>query len=396
MNKNYNQIFINSPWPKYEEDEVKAVSEILESGRVNYWTGFIGKEFEESFSNWCGTKYAYALANGTLALDAAYRSLKCEAGDEIITTPRSFIATSSTISVLGLRPVFADIDSESGNITASTIEPLITKRTKAISVVHLGGWPANMLEIRNLADKHNLKLVEDCSQAHGAKINGLNVGSFGDVGTWSFCQDKIISTGGEGGMITTSNEDIAEFISSWRDHGKNIKSMVNSKNSTTFKYLHENLGLNYRMTEIQSKIGDLQLKKLPDWHLKRKDNAYALAKALKDFSSIRIPMPKAPFEHAWYKFYAYLRPESLADGWNRERILFEFNKNKIPVYSGSCSEIYLEKCMKTYLDKQFRNLKNAKIIGETSLMFLVHPTIDKSTLEFYITGIQNILKKCQR
>ncbi len=396
MNKTYNNIFNNSPWPKYEEDEVKAVSEILESGKVNYWTGSIGKQFEESFSKWCGTKYAYALANGTLALDAAYRSLNCEEGDEIITTPRSFIATSSTISVLGLRPVFADIDSESGNITASAIEPLITKRTKAISVVHLGGWPANMPEIKNLADKYNLKLVEDCSQAHGAKINGLNVGSFGNVGTWSFCQDKIISTGGEGGMITTSDEEIAEFISSWRDHGKNIKSMLNNKNSTSFTYIHENLGLNYRMTEIQSKIGDLQLKKLPDWHLKRKENAYALAKALKDFRNIRIPIPKAPFEHAWYKFYAYLRPEFLADGWNRERILFEFNKNKIPVYSGSCSEIYLEKCMKTYLDKHFRNLKNARKIGETSLMFLVHPTIDKSSLDLYISGIQNILKKCQR
>ena len=394
MNLDKNQLFDNCPWPHYETDEVLAVSEILKSGKVNYWTGSIGRQFEESFSKWCGTKYSYSLANGTLALDVAYRSLNLADNDEIITTPRTFIATASTLSVLGLKPIFADVDFDSGNITAETIEPLINKKTKAISVVHLGGWPANLIEIKDIAKAYNLKLIEDCSQAHGAKINGLNVGSIGDIGTWSFCQDKILSTGGEGGMITTSHENIGAFISSWRDHGKDIKKMFTKNQSSAFRYIHDNLGLNYRMTEIQSKIGDMQLKKLSTWHKKRSFNANQIANALKQCKNVRVPLPSPPFEHAWYKFYAYLIPDALAEGWDRERILFEFNKEKTPVFSGSCSEIYLEKCMSnSYQNKQ---LSNAKSLGDTSLMFLVHPTIDKKSLDTYISKIVHVLNKACR
>tara|TARA_Y100000589_G_scaffold246871_1_gene234647 strand:- start:4945 stop:6129 length:1185 start_codon:yes stop_codon:yes gene_type:complete len=394
MNYQKNQIFENCPWPYYAEDEVNATCQVLKSGKVNYWTGKIGRKFEELFSEWCGTKYAYSLANGTLALDLAYRCLCLSNQEEIITTPRSFIATASSISVLGLKPVFADVDFNSGNITAKTIEPLINSKTKAISVVHLGGWPADVIEIKKLAKTYNLKLIEDCSQAHGARINELNVGSFGDIGTWSFCQDKILSTGGEGGMITTSDASIAELIASWRDHGKNIKKMLENTKNTSFRYIHDNLGLNYRMTEIQSKIGELQLRKLPEWHKKRKENAYAIAKALDNCDNIRIPMPSPPFEHAWYKLYAYLIPEALSDGWDRDRILHEFNQERTPVFSGSCGEIYLEKCMKNNNPKQ--KLINAKSLGENSLMFLVHPTIDKSSLEMYTSRISNILNKACR
>ncbi len=386
-----------SPWPFFDEIQKQAVLDVLSSGKVNYWTGKEGSKFENAFADFCGTKHAIALANGSLALSAAYESLMIQPGEEVITTPRTFIATSSCLALRGAIPIFADVDSDSGNITAENIEPLINPKTKAIAVVHLGGWPADMPSICDLAKSYGISIVEDCSQAHGAQIiiNGQSrsVGSFGDVATWSFCQDKIMSTGGEGGMITTENDYISDKIWSLKDHGKSRAIYQKSKNFTGFQWLHESFGSNYRLTEIQSAIGQLQLKELPKWNTQRNRNAMILIDAFAKLKVIRTPIPPENIIHAWYKFYAYINKEALASGWDRDRILFEIKKAGYPALTGSCSEIYLEKCFKDSGLSPTKRLKKSKELGETSLMFLIHPTIKIDQMKRYATTIKKILEK---
>ena len=384
-------------WPYFDQEQIKKVQEILISGNINYWTGNEGKNFESEFANYCGSEYAIALANGSLALSAAYLSVGIKQGDEVITTPRTFIATASSILLLGAKPVFADIDLNSGNITSDSILPLISKKTKAISVVHLGGWPAEMTKISELASSHNIALIEDCSQAHGAEFNNKKVGSFGDAGVWSFCQEKIVSTGGEGGMLTTSDENIWKKSWSIKDHGKSYEKMrTKEKDSSSFKWVHESLGSNFRLTEMQSAIGRIQLRKLPDWLRKRENNALFLANNLKDISSLRIPLPQKDIKHSWYKFYVYLEPNSLLEDWSRDRVIQEINSLGFPAFSGSCSEVYLEKCFLNLSIGPRKRLVNAKLLGETSLMFLVHPTITPEQLEKYKNAIKKIIKLATR
>ena len=380
-------------WPFYEEKQIEAVKNVLSSGKVNKWTGEETGKFEEEFANYHNAKYGIALSNGSVSLTAAYSAIGIKEGDEIITTPRTFIATSSAAVMLGAKPVFADVDFDTGNITSRTIEPLITKKTKAIAVVHLGGWPAEMESICDLAKKYNLKVVEDCSQAHGAKIRDISVGSFGDIATWSFCQDKIISTAGEGGMVTTNNEEYFNLIWSLKDHGKTLKSLNKAKSNAGFKWVHDNFGTNYRLTELQSAVGRMQLKLLPSWIITRERNAKILFKSLKEIEALRIPFPEKSLTHAWYKFYAYIDLKKLRKGWDRDKIIEMINKQGYPAFAGSCSEIYLEKCFINKGIKPNLELINAKELGKTSLMFLVHPTIKQNQMEKYALTIKNVIIK---
>ena len=387
-------------WPFFEQDEIHKVSEILKSGKVNYWTGQETRFFENEFSKWSNNNYGIALANGSLALSSAYLSLNIGENDEVITTPRTFIATASSLCLLKAKPIFADVDINSGNITAETIEPLINKKTKAISVVHIGGWPAEMKIIKNLAEKYNLSLVEDCAQAHGAKIKDkdkyYSVGSFGDVAAWSFCQDKILTTGGEGGMVTTNKKELFKKIWSIKDHGKSYELTFKNNQSHSFRWLHENFGSNFRLTEMQSAIGRLQLSKLDEWNKIRTRNANILIKHLKDLPNLIVPIPRKGLIHAWYKFNCYLNFDAISSDWNRERIINEIRNEKYPAFSGSCSEIYLEKCFKKNNIFQNKRLKNARKLGETSLMFLLHPTIDINNMEAYSKIIRKVLLKAIR
>ncbi len=378
-------------WPYFDENDVREVSKCLLSGKVNYWTGNEGKQFEIEFSKKFGTNFSIALANGTLALNLAYRSLELQEGDEFITTPRTFIATTSAGVNLKATPLFADVDRTSGCITSETIEPLITSKTKLISVVHLGGWPADMYKIMDLAKNYNLKVVEDCSQAHGALFKGKNVGSFGDASTWSFCQDKIMSTGGEGGMFSTNDRDLWNIAWSYKDHGKNWQKVNEKNNSNQFRWLHDNFGSNYRLTEMQSKIGRNQLNKLNEWHNIRKKNAFILQEFLKDLDLIRVPQIPQEIEHAWYKFYCYLRNTYFSENWNRGRILEELNKRGYPAFQGSCSEIYREDCFYSAGIKKQTYLPVARELGETSLMFLVHPTINETQMIEYAENIRDVI-----
>ena len=379
-------------WPHFASDQIDAASRVLASGKVNTWTGQETRAFEQEFASWCGSSHAIAMANGSLALSAAYLALGLGTGDELITTPRTFIATASSAVLLGAKPVFADVDPESGAITAATIAPLITPRTKAIAVVHLGGWPADIPAICDLARAHGIPVIEDCAQAHGARINGQSVGSFGDVAAWSFCQDKILTTAGEGGMVSTSRPELWDAIWAFKDHGKTHKAVFEREHPPGFRWLHERFGSNFRLTELQSAIGRIQLQRLPEWSTIRNRNALLLAEALGDLLAVRVPLPPEHLTHAWYKFYAFVQPEALADGWSRDRILSEIAALGYPALSGSCSEIYLEKCFQAAGLAPAERLPVARELGETSLMFLVHPTITPEQMAGYAEAVRSVVK----
>ena len=385
-----------SSWPYFDNDQIDSVTRLLSSGKVNSWTGTETSAFENDFADWCGTRKAIAISNGSLALSSAYLAIGLGQGDELITTPRTFIATASSAVLLGAKPVFADVDPDSGSITAETIAPLITSSTKAISVVHLGGWPADIQAICDLATAHDIPVVEDCAQAHGAQINHQSVGSFGDVAAWSFCQDKIMSTAGEGGMVTTSRPELWDAMWSFKDHGKNHEAVYGRQHPPGFRWLHERFGSNFRLTELQSAIGRIQLQRLPEWTAIRTRNALLLAEALADLSVVRVPLPPRHLTHAWYKFYAFVHPEALANGWSRDRILSEISSLGYPALSGSCSEIYLEKCFQDSGLAPATRLSVARELGETSLMFLVHPTITSEQMAGYAQAVRSVVQKACR
>jgi len=364
-----------APWPHYAPDEIEAVASALRSGKVNYWTGQECREFEKEYAAAAGTRHAIALSNGTLALELALFGFGIGPGDEVITTSRTFLASASCVVMRGATPVIADVDRDSGNLTAETIRPLITPRTKALIVVHLAGWPCEMDAIMALAEERGLKVIEDCAQANGATYKGRPVGGIGHAGCFSFCQDKIITTGGEGGMLTLNDTEMWSRCWSYKDHGKSWDAVYNRAHAPGFRWLHESFGTNWRMTELQAAIGRLQLAKLPEWTRARAANAARLREAVASSDCLRVPAPPAHASHAWYKFYAYVRPERLKEGWSRDRIMQEVTERGVPCYSGSCSEIYLEKAFTgAGLGPQDR-LPVSKELGETSLMLLVHPTL---------------------
>jgi len=383
-------------WPHFDNEQIDVASRVLASGKVNTWTGQDTKTFELEYARWCGSSHAIAMANGSLALSAAYLAVGLCAGDELITTPRTFIATASSAVLLGARPVFADVDTDSGAITAELIAPLITARTKAIAVVHLGGWPADMPAICDLAQSHGLAVIEDCAQAHGARLQGRSVGSFGDVAAWSFCQDKILSTAGEGGMVTTCRPELWDAMWAFKDHGKTQQAVFGRDHPPGFRWLHERFGSNFRLTELQSAIGRLQLQRLPQWSAARTRNALLLAEALGSLTAVRVPLPAEGLVHAWYKFYAFVKPDALADGWSRNRILSEITAHGYPALTGSCSEIYLEKCFQDAGLAPAERLPVARELGDTSLMFLVHPIMTPEQMAGYADTVRTVVARTCR
>ena len=370
-----------SEWPSFTKEEAEAVSSVLLSNRVNYWTGQEGRKFEKEFSAWCGANHAIALANGTVALELALKVLEIGAGDEVIVTPRTFIASVSCIVSVGATPVFADVNPDSGNITAENIASVLSPNTKAIICVHLAGWPCDMDSIMELASQNDIKVIEDCAQAHGASYKGRPVGSLGDIAAWSFCQDKIMTTGGEGGMLTTNDPELWEKAWSYKDHGKSWDAIYNREHPPGFRWVHESWGTNWRMTEMQAVIGRLQLKKMNAWHYNRLQNASRILEAAQQHDSLRVPIISESYEHAWYKCYVYVRPEMLKKGWNRDKIIEEIIAQGVACYPGSCSEVYLEKAFENSTYRPRKRLPVAKELGETSLMFLVHPTLSHSEID---------------
>lgn len=382
-----------APWPSYTEEEAEAVRKILLSNKVNYWTGNECREFETEFAKWSETRYAIALANGTVALEASLRALDIGPGDEVIVTPRSFLASASCVINVGALPVFADVERDCQNISAATIARVLTKHTKAVICVHLAGWPCDMDPIMELAAERGFFVVEDCAQAHGARYKNRPVGSIGHLGSWSFCQDKIITTGGEGGMVTTNDRSLWARIWSYKDHGKSWSAVYERKHPPGFRWLHETIGTNWRMTEIQAAIGRIQLRRMPGWHATRLSNATAIWSACSGLQGLRVPDVPKSVEHAAYKCYVFVEPTKLRSGWNRDRILESVNASGVPCYTGSCPELYLEKAFDDTASRPSKRLPVARELGETSLMLLVHPTLTPSQIHQSCEVIENVMRE---
>ena len=370
-----------SPWPSYSEEEANAVRDVILSNKVNYWTGQECREFEKEFASWAGSEHAIALTNGTVALDLALQALGIGDGDEVVVTSRTFLASVSSIVNAGAIPVFADVDSESQNITAETIRAVVTPRTRAVICVHLAGWPCDMDPIMALAVEYDLKVIEDCAQAHGAYYKGRPVGSIGHVGAWSFCQDKIMTTGGEGGMVTTSDRALWSRMWSIKDHGKSWEAVYERQHAPGFRWLHESFGTNWRMMEVQAVIGRIQLRRMRDWHAKRLTNAERIWSVAQALPGLRVPVVPTEASHAAYKCYVFVEPAALAAGWDRDRILNEITVRGVPCFSGSRSEVYLERAFDNTGWRPLKRLPVAKLLGETSLMFLVHPTLTNTEID---------------
>ena len=451
-----------SAWPYFEDDEVLAATAVLRSGKINQWTGKEVENFQNEFAAFCGVRHAIALANGSVALDLALYALDIGPGDEVIVTPRTFVASAGCVALRGAKPVFADVDPESQNITGESIVKVLTPKTRAIIAVHLAGWPCDMDSILEVAQKHNLKVIEDCAQCHGSiyysrwpgrmpageqgdvcittenqefchsreypndlkvtrghecgnpvvsrtswipayagmtnkcsfselsqeasmEINGVHLyarptGSMGDMAAFSFCQDKIMTTGGEGGMLLINDEALWEKAWAYKDHGKSYDAVYHRQHPSGFRWLHESLGTNWRLTEMQAAIGRRQLRKLPDWVAARRRNAAVLTAAFSGMSGLRVTVPPENVRHSYYKYYVFVRPDQLKAGWDRDRIMNEVTALGAPCFSGSCSEVYLEKAFDGNGLRPKERLPVAKELGETSLMFLVHPTLTEADM----------------
>jgi dTDP-4-amino-4,6-dideoxygalactose transaminase len=392
-----------SPWPSFTPEEADAVHRVVMSNRVNYWTGTETREFEKEFAGWCHTAHAVALANGTLALDVALKALGVGPGDEVVVTPRTFIASISCVVNAGAVPVFADVEADSGNISAHTMAAVLSPRTKAVVCVHLAGWPCDMDPIMALAEERGFSVIEDCAQAHGARYKGRPVGSIGHVGAWSFCQDKIMTTGGEGGMVTTNDEALWRTMWSYKDHGKSFEAVYERQHPPGFRWLHESFGTNWRMLEMQAVIGRIQLRRMQDWSEARSRHAQAIWTACSESGLLRVPKVQCASctgvcatageacLHAHYKCYAYVRPERLALGWTRDRIVEAIMAEGVPCYQGSCSEVYLEKAFDGTGWRPQVRLPVAKLLGETSVMFLVHPTLTTDEIAQTCQAIRKVL-----
>ncbi|WP_440616717.1 DegT/DnrJ/EryC1/StrS family aminotransferase [Cysteiniphilum sp. 6C5] len=380
-------------WPHFAEDEILAVEKVLRSGKVNYWTGNECKLFEEEFAKFIDCDYAISLSNGTVSLELALRACDVGYGDEVITTPRTFIASASAIVAVGAIPVLADVDSHTGNITAATIAEKCTDKTKAIIPVHLAGYPCEMDEIMKLALAKGIYVIEDCAQAHGAEYKGKKIGSWGHFGSFSFCQDKIMTTGGEGGMLVCNDESLFKRAWSYKDHGKSYDAVFHNKHEAGFRWLHGSFGSNFRMTEMQAAIGRMQLKKLPNWLARRNEIAQAYTNAFSNFEAVETPNYSNDIIHAFYKYYLLVNEGRLKEGWSRDNLIVEITSRGVSCFSGSCSEIYKEKAFMGSEYSLHNPLANAKRIGERSLMLLCHPTLSDDDIENSINIITKVLEQ---
>lgn len=393
-----------APWPYFSEDEIQAVVNVLTSGQINQWTGNEIHGFEEEFSRYIGTTHAVALANGSLALDLALVALDIGKGDEVIVTPRSFVASASCIALRGAIPVFVEVDPVSQNITVETISKAVGKKTRAVIAVNLAGWPCDLKRIKSFCEEKKIFLIEDCAQSLGAKLEGSMAGSFGDCAIFSFCQDKIMTTGGEGGMLVTDNTDIWEKVWSYKDHGKNYDTVFRKDHQPGFKWLVENFGTNCRMTEMQAAMGRVMLKKVDGWVRKRREFADLYNTAFDRIPGLRTTKPETEVYHSYYKYYVFIDQDKLKGPWNRDAVIDSLTKAGIPCNIGVCPEIYNEKafkkgCYKIHGAKKNREtvfLPVAKQLGESSIMFMVHPTLNPESIHYVIDQVKHVMKKAVR
>lgn len=379
-------------WPFFSDTEIKKAQQILRSGKINYWTGNEGRMFEKEFAKSVSVNHAIAVSNGTIALELALKAINIKQNDEVIVPSCTYVATAGVVLNLNAKPVFADIDLNTLNVTAETIKSKITKKTRAIIVVHLGGCPCDMDSIIRLVKKRNIKIIEDCSQAHGAKYKNRSVGSFGDLSTWSFCQDKIISTCGEGGMVTTKIKKYRDFIWRQKDHGKSEKQLKIQEKKIGFKWIHDYEGSNHRLTEIQSAIGRIQLKNLIKTNKSRKNFSLKIYQVLNKYKEhIRIPKYNQNINHAWYRCYAFLKSNKFKTKKVRDELMVLLNKNNIPCSVGSCAEVYLENVFRKNNNFDGERHRNAQVISDSALAFIIIPQITNREMDLFCKKLDNVL-----
>jgi len=383
-----------APWPHFTRDEIDSVIGVLESGRVNYWTGEQGHLFEKEYAESIGTKYAIAVTNGSVALELALYAIGIDSGDEVVVTPRSFVASAGCVAMRGAIPVFADVDADSQNLSADTIARVLSPRTKAIVVVHLAGWACDMDSIAALARDRSLTIIEDCAQAHGGTYKGRGVGSMGSINAFSFCQDKILTTGGEGGLVSTDDEQLWNRAWSFKDHGKSYDAVYKRTHPPGFRFLHESFGTNWRLTEMQSALGRVLLQKLPGRVARRRKSAAILTSAFSKISSLRVTIPPEEIGHAYYKYYVFVRPEKLENDWSRDRIMEAINAEGVPCFAGY-REMYLEKAFPEAW-KPSQPLPVAQCLSETGLVFLVHSTLSDADMLDTCRAVEKVMEAATR
>jgi dTDP-4-amino-4,6-dideoxygalactose transaminase len=366
-------------WPVFDDEMLRASSEVLTSGRVNYWTGSEGRTFEAELAASVGRRHALALSNGTVAIELALHALGVGPGDEVVVPSRTFIATASAVVAVGAVPVVADVDPDTQGLSAETVAAVLTDRTRAVVPVHLGGCPVDWDPLQRLADERGLWLVEDCAQAIGGTYRGRPIGSLGHAAAFSFCQDKIVTTAGEGGALLLDDEDLFRKAWAYKDHGKSWEAVHEREHPPGFRWLHESFGTNMRMTEVQAAVGRVALRRLPGWIEQRRRNAAVLSRALGGHPALRVPELDERFGHAFYRWYAFLDPGALAPGWTRDRVVEAVVARGTPCFSGSCSEIYLETAFAPYRPPV--RLPCAAELGERSLALLVHPTLTEAHVQ---------------
>ena len=383
------------PWPSPGEDEIAAVEAVLRSGRISYWTGEECRLFEREYADLTERTHAISVANGTLALELALRAFGIGPGDEVVVPARTFIATAGVVVAVGATPIIADIDPDSGNMTADTLSAGVSERTKAVIPVHLGGWPVDTDPIMRLAEERGLVVIEDCAQAHGATYRGRPVGSLGHAAAFSFCQDKILPLG-EGGMLVLDDDQAYERAWAYKDHGKSLVKVrdASAEPSGTggFRWLVDSWGSNFRMVEMCAAMGRVGLSRLPEWHERRTRHATRLAAGLADLPAIRVPLPGEGLQHGFYRLYAFADPSALGSGWNRDRVIAAIAAEGVPVRYGTCAEIYREKA---FLDSGLgprQRLPVAAHVHATSLAFFVHPTLSDPDIDDTVTAVRKVME----
>ncbi len=383
-----------APWPSFDQKIIKAVGDVLRSGKVSQWTGPNVYAFEKEYARYLGVKHAIAMTNGSVTMDVALKLLGVGPGDEVVVTCRSFVASASCAALAGALPVFADVDPMTGNMTAETITKVVTKKTKAVIAVHLAGWPCDMDGIVKLCRSKKLFLIEDCAQAHGAKYKGKQVGTFGDFGSFSFCQDKIFTTGGEGGLLAVNNTRLWKKAWSLKDHGRDFDVVFNRKSGTGFVWMVNSFGTNYRMNEIQAAIGRIFLKRLDDMVSRRRKYAAMLDDAFEKIEGLVVTRPPKGIEPAYYKYYVQVNPKKLKKGLTRDGILKKLAALGVPCGCGACPELYREKAFRDQRKNLGRapqkRLPAARKPGERCIMFQVHPTLSRECIEYTVWAMKKV------
>ena len=395
-------------WPSFSPQTIQRALEPLKTGKVNYWTGQQGVKFEQAWANWNGAKFGISTSNGTSALHVAVASLGIGPGDEVICPSYSFIASSFCVLQAGALPVFADVDAKSHTLDPKDIEDKITRKTKAIIVVHLYGVVADLGPILRIAKKHKLFVIEDCAQCFGGIYKGKKTGTVGDVGCFSFCQSKHFTTGGEGGAVITDNEDLAWECRSFRDHGYDIKERLRLLElEAKLMYIHRRVGFNYRMTEIQSAIGLSELERFDSWNLaNRRRNGRFLGEALKDHPAVMYPpLDTQDRQNAYWWAPFVLDAEKLRVPV--KQFVKAMEKEGVPVYGVQWPEMYKEEAYVKqngfgalkypFRDPNARKIDYKKVKCETAIWlsgrtmsFFTHPVYDLKHMQLYVDAFAKV------